>query len=559
MPSGAENPVEGVAQIARLTDDPPLLSDATSRTLLVLILAVGAALRLWGLQFGLPHPFARPDEEVIVDVALGILRDPNPHFFDWPTLFIYLTAAAYAVLFAVERAVGGAITGGTVAKAAFEPALHLVARAISASAGIATIAVLYGAGRELFSRRVALIAAAFLAVAFLHVRDSHFGVTDVPATFLTVCAFWAALRCATRGVTLERAAFAGALCGLAASTKYNCGLILLPAVVAVLGKTVWNRPQSIERAVRAIVVLLLFAALAFLAGTPYALLDHRTFVAAVNGVRNHLGGGHVVMARGWSYHATFTLRYGLGVPMLAAAGVGAGWLIARQPRTAALALAFPVPYYVVLGSGLTVFVRYMVPLVPFLCLTAAFAVDRLAEHIGQAFTIARARHLATVALAALIGIPAAAPSVAFDRLMARLDTRVIAGDWIASRFPSGASMYQSGIGYGHVQPKPRERYIQYTFNEQTNHFVSDGRPIDPPEVIVILESPIGAYTTTPPQIAALVASDYVPAIAFDAVTPGRAPGAVYDQEDAFFAPFGGIENARRPGPNISIFERRRPR
>jgi hypothetical protein len=141
--------------------------------------------------------------------------------------------------------------------------------------------------------------------------------------------------------------------------------------------------------------------------------------------------------------------------------------------------------------------------------------------------------------------------------MARQDTRVIAGEWIASRFPSGASIYQNGYGYGHVQPKPRERYIQYTFNEQTNRFERDGHPIDPPEVIVLLESPLGTYTRTPVRVAALVAADYAPAIRFEGVTPSRASGTVYDQDDAFFAPFGGIEHARRPGPNVGIFERRR--
>src|SRR5882762_1907207 len=132
-------------------ENPPLMSDRTCRAILVLVITAGAILRLWGLRFGFPHPVARPDEEVIVDAALGILRDPNPHFFDWPTLFVYLTAAAYALLFAVERAIGGEMTDATIAKATFEPALHLVARALSVGAGIATVAVVFGAARELFS------------------------------------------------------------------------------------------------------------------------------------------------------------------------------------------------------------------------------------------------------------------------------------------------------------------------------------------------------------------------------------------------------------------------
>src|SRR5204863_526450 len=98
--------------------------------------------------------------------------------------------------------------------------------------GVATIAVLFLATREWLSERAALAASAFCAVAFLHVRDSHFGVTDVPVTLLTVCGFYAAVRCA-RGVTRGRVAAAGFVAGLAASTKYNAAVIALPALLIV--------------------------------------------------------------------------------------------------------------------------------------------------------------------------------------------------------------------------------------------------------------------------------------------------------------------------------------
>src|SRR5919197_735848 len=129
-----------------------VMSDRTCRAILLLVIAAGAVLRFRGLRFGFPNPLARPDEEVLVDAALGVLRDPNPRFFDWPSLFIYVTAAAYAALFAVERVLGGAIRHATVAKAAFEPVLHLIPRVLSATASILTVAALFGAARELFSR-----------------------------------------------------------------------------------------------------------------------------------------------------------------------------------------------------------------------------------------------------------------------------------------------------------------------------------------------------------------------------------------------------------------------
>ena len=534
------------------------LADRSCAVILLLVVAVGAILRFTGLRFGFPHTVARPDEEVIVDTALGVLRDPNPHFFDWPSLFIYVTAGAYAVLFAVERAVGGAFRHATVAKAAFEPVLHLIPRALSATTGVLTIAALFGAARELFSRRVAVVAAAFLAVTFLHVRDSHFGVTDVPATFMTVCAFWAGLRCATRGATDARVALTGVLCGLAASTKYNAALVLLPAIAALVQPLAPDAPRSIASGARSLALLLVCAACGFLVGTPYAVLDHRTFLERVALVRSHLAGGHVIMTRGWPYHARFTLRYGLGIPLMIGASAGTCWLIVEQPRAALIVLIFPVAYYLYLGSGQTVFVRYLMPMVPFVCLTAAFFVDRAARVAAGRVNARGAREATIVALAFILGAQTLRSSLLFDRLMTVEDSRVVGADWIVSHFPSGASMYQSGFGAGHLQPRPRGRYPQYTFNEQSARFDVDRGPANaPPDIIVLLESPLGPYSVVPPRIATLVADEYALATTFDSVPAERASDAVYDREDAFFAPFGGIENAVRPGPNVRIFERRR--
>src|SRR5262249_46268725 len=155
-----------------------------------------------------------------------------------------------------------------------------------------------------------------------------------PATFLTICAFWGAVRCAARGAAPGLVVITGLLCGLAASTKYNTVLILAPAALAILR-------QSKAR-VQLLVLLLTSAAAAFAAGTPYSVLDPDAFVGAVTAVGHHLASGHVVMARGWTYHALFTFRYGLGVPLTIAAAIGACWLAAREPWKAGLVLSFPL-------------------------------------------------------------------------------------------------------------------------------------------------------------------------------------------------------------------------
>src|SRR5262249_22538543 len=157
---------------------------------------------------------------------------------------------------------------------------------------------------------------------------------------------------------------------------------------------------------RATAALGLCAAIGFVAGTPYAVLDYRSFVTAVTNIRRHMELGHVVMTRGWQYHATFTLRYGVGVPLLAAAMLSPCTLVVqRRWKAAALVLAFPAAYYLLVGSGKTVFVRYMVPMVPFLCLGAAVSVDWLSSQIARVFQVARLGAIAAALGAAAIAIP----------------------------------------------------------------------------------------------------------------------------------------------------------
>src|SRR5204863_624776 len=91
----------------------------------------------------------------------------------------------------------------------------------------------YRIGTELASQRVGLFAAAQMAVLPLHVRESHFILTDVPMTALTTMAVWLSVRAARLG-TVRAYAWAGAACGLAAAAKYNGGLVLNAAVSAWL-------------------------------------------------------------------------------------------------------------------------------------------------------------------------------------------------------------------------------------------------------------------------------------------------------------------------------------
>src|SRR5262249_20895961 len=186
--------------------------------------------------FGLPHTLTRPDEDATVSIAIGfVTRSFHPHFFDWPSLFMYAVSAAFAAYFAIGRLAGWfADSPAFLAAMSEQPApLFRIARGVSAAAGVATVATVHAIGAQLFDRTTGLVAAFFTACAALHVRDSHFGVTDVAATWLVTMAFLYTVRW-TRRERRRDAVYAAVWAGLAASTKYNAGLVVLPLAAGIV-------------------------------------------------------------------------------------------------------------------------------------------------------------------------------------------------------------------------------------------------------------------------------------------------------------------------------------
>src|SRR5438876_2833656 len=100
--------------------------DWRTARLLGALLALGLALRLWGLTWGLPWAF-HPDEIYYVDKAEEMVRtgDLDPRYFQNPTLFTYLVAVELVVIRALGPLAGPLATGSS-------GATNLVARLDSA-------------------------------------------------------------------------------------------------------------------------------------------------------------------------------------------------------------------------------------------------------------------------------------------------------------------------------------------------------------------------------------------------------------------------------------------
>lgn len=399
----------------------------------------GALARIMGNDYGLPHTY-HPDEGHIVNRAIRFHGgDLDPKFFNWPSLYMYLLSAIYGVVFGL---------GGVVASFSQDPIpFYLIGRTLTALMGTATIAVLYVLATELYGVTAGLLAGLFLTVNLLHIRDSHYITTDVPLTFLITVALLFVFRYSREGRGRD-ALWAGLFAGLAASMKYPGGLVLLPLLLAhgfrpraAGGGRAWLPSAGLVAAGGAAVV-------GFLIGTPYAVL---TPVAFVRGVLSELREVHTVQfgneadMTAYLFHLLHSFPEGMGLPLFLLALAGVALALLRHGRRELILLAFPLPYFLVIGSWSSRFERYTLPLLPFLALLAAlclvalagWARDRGVRLLGRSAASVRPG-LGVTVVAVLLVAPEAARIVDWHLLIARPDTRVVAGEWIEREIPNGA-------------------------------------------------------------------------------------------------------------------------
>lgn len=400
-------------------------------SVLALILAVAAAARLWYLDAGVPHAVGI-DEPQVVDRALRILRtgDWDPHIFDYPTLVIYLHAVV-----AILRFLWGALNGEWASLDAFAiTAVYTAGRSVAAMIGVGTVWLTYRVGTELSSRRVALLAAAQMAVLPLHVRESHFILTDVPMTALTTLAVWLTVRAARLG-TVRAYGWAGAACGLAAAAKYNGGIVLIAVVAAWL----FHERSSPDR-LRKLAVLVGAAALAFLAGAPYTILDLPAFLDGFAAQFARFAAPSHTADPAWLLYVKHlspaSARW--TVPLAVA---GMVILLCRSSaRTRWMpVILFTAVYFYMLSTHSHVFGRYALPLVPMLCLFTSVAVLETIRFTSRVTPMARpvVQSALVAAVVILLLYAPAAESIRWLDLQKRSDTRALAAEWLKNNTPRG--------------------------------------------------------------------------------------------------------------------------
>jgi 4-amino-4-deoxy-L-arabinose transferase-like glycosyltransferase len=395
-------------------------------------------LRFWALSQGISFSLG-VDEPEIMERAVRMMKtgDLNPHFFDYPTLYMYVQA-----IVAVARFLVGAMSGQWSALAqATTDNFYLWGRAVTAILGTATVWIVYRIGMR-WSGRTALLAAALLAVMPMHVRESHYVLTDVPATFFVMLTCLLSLRAHERA-TIAAFAAAGAAAGLAGATKYNGVLaLLMPLIACVMTPAI--RPSRVGAVLATVGGMLA----AFLLAAPYTFLDLPQFLNQFARLSSEYKSPAITNEPIWIIYLKY-LRIALDWPgsILVLLGMIGGIVrVAIGPDRLkwTLVTAFPLVYLKFLSGQNIFFGRYLLPLIPFLSLLAAALIVWLVTRLHKMPLARRVRNLATIALTLVAIAPPAYTAIGYNANAAKTWTNELAYHWIVGQLPRGTTIRLEG-------------------------------------------------------------------------------------------------------------------
>jgi YYY domain-containing protein len=458
------------------------------RLTLIALLLIGAVLRLYNLDWD-ERQHAHPDERHVTWVATSItwpadsstILDPlmstiNP--FRWPPnvrppdgderAFTYGHFPLYMLAGVSQTLARISLPAGGVNWADYDH-IQLVGRALSGLWDTLTILLIFLLGKELYSRRVGLLAAAFLTFTVLHIQLSHFATFDIIMATFVVMSILMAVRGVRRGKAVDFL-LAGVAAGLAIGSLARALPVLLPVGLAPLVRLYgehgnplrwghWNSDQR-RRAYTLLGLALaavLLGVIAFGVTNPFSIIDYQSFLKNVGEqgrmVRGEADWPFTRQYRGtpaYLYQVEQQVRWGMGWPLGVAAFAGLAWTIWRAARRKISAgevvlLAWVWTYFLINGAFMVKFMRYMVILTPFLCLLAAHAIDSLAVWLR---TLRLDRWLkgkwpavGRTAASALIVIAlgwTALYALAFETIYTRPHTWIEASRWIYENIPDGS-------------------------------------------------------------------------------------------------------------------------
>ncbi len=528
------------------------------RALVLGVLFLGAGLRFASLGFDLD--LRDPDRALfsnhidartmVWDVHAALARgsvDPGSFCLRGPAGFLVFGAVdAVAVAALAPTHADG--WSGALRDIKRNPSLFvLLHRGVSALAGVLSVLVVMRLVRREFDERSSLCAGLVLAVAYLHVRESHLGTVDVLSGLAALLALDSCFQLLS-DPSPRRYARSGLLVGAAVAAKYfglvlGSHLCLAHVLARRSSRARGESPPGFHR-----------LALAFaLVPIGFLLLFPGIFFGAASGFVRRVTWGADVMAPTWSAlsvlhslaaHLQYTFAVGLGEPAFAVALAGFVLAWHRGPSGRFLPLAAlgltPVLF---LTEGHSV--RYGISLLVLLSIPAGLTLAAVLARIPRPFG-------AVVLVGALA--PSFVRSLALDRVWQNTDTRLLIYSELRQRCVRGERVLGLVLNNPFAHKRRAYSYVDYPTAAMRRRLSPDLVLKAPPPWILWSEELLPEKFPGGPELQALVRARYREVLRLD----NRRTPPVYRSHGAVSSlgvPYGRPWTVERPGPVLTLYRR----
>ncbi|MCH8957064.1 glycosyltransferase family 39 protein [candidate division KSB1 bacterium] len=356
------------------------LSKISPHKYILAILALAFVLRFVGIWYGLPSLY-NSDEPTIVSQALsfGTRKSLEPTFLQYPTLYFYFLFFIYGIYFAIGFVLGifNSILDFGASFFLDPTGLFLVGRFLSVVLGTFSVWVIFRLGQRFFSKNVALISSLILAVSFIHVSRSHWILIEAGLGLMCAWALYLILKYYEKP-TIKANVFAGLVCGLAISTKYNAGFILIPLLLSSIFIYKKNVPKLFKNLGLSVVTLVS----GFLLGSPYWIFSFSSFFdSTFKYTFSHVTYGQIGHITAipflWPFWELVSNDWTIGFLLIA----GFVYVLFAKEKKQILLVSFAVPTFLYVGTWSHADVHYLIPIFPALVILAAVFLNDILRHI----------------------------------------------------------------------------------------------------------------------------------------------------------------------------------
>jgi 4-amino-4-deoxy-L-arabinose transferase-like glycosyltransferase len=395
--------------------------------IIFVLIIIAGFFRLYNLNWDQGNYF-HPDERNIANAVSQIIffSQLNPHFFAYGGFTIYLYRLTSDLLVFVTNNTSWVTNWGNI---------DVVGRFFSAIFSTLTIVPLYFLAKKISDKKTAFLTIILYTFTVGSIQTAHYAVTESLITLIgiSICLFSIIV---LRKITILNTLILGIILGIGIAAKTSSiAFIIMPILAYIFSKT--SQKTGFKKILIHFISFSIITFVVFTIFSPYTFLDWNKFMESMK-YESGVATGFLPVV--------YTLQFDHTIPYLFQMknffwqiGIGTVFCIIgfvfvlfetirRKNKEFLIFFIFPLLYFLYVGSWHTKFIRYMVPIIPFLLIASSIFLIRIRSKLKILGNLLIGVTVFTTIIWAL----------AFFSIYTRTQTRIAASEWVYYNIPNGA-------------------------------------------------------------------------------------------------------------------------